>query len=275
MKTTEYTNYNDVEIVTLEQIFDENNNIVEDINYDEEGHQILKVINEYNQENQLVKQVQLDENNELIEEKNFTYLDGKPNEIHSHFPDGSTSTEKYLRNNDKVEIITEDEDGEFEGSLQHILNEKGLTKELIRTNFMNKVDTRLQYEYNEQGLLTQVTEQDAKGRFIRAYGYKYDASGNRITEDELNKKGKLTSRIVHKYENEKLISTITAASSKHFHYEGDKLIKEEQLNPDGSADIIEYEYQEERKLSEKHYNVPHGDNIAEGFLVLSKRYTYE
>lgn len=275
MKVTAYIQYTESEETKAHiAIYDENQLLIEDTDFDENGLQIHKTSYQYNSEQGITKMVQFDEQNELIQDIETVY-NGKDKQLNTiHFPDGSISFERYIKENNTLNIITEDEDGEFEGSILHILDENGLSKEIVRTNFMNKVDTRLLYEYDDRKQITKITEQDAKGHFLRANAYGYDESGNTITEDNLNKKGEIIARVLHKYENGNLISTQTANDSAYFIYENDLLIKEEKLNPDGSSDIITFEYTDGLISFEKHYSIPQGEEIIENFLIFTKRYEY-
>ena len=277
MKITEYTKYQEQEEVCsrIEEL-DSNHNIIEEIDFDESENQQLRITYEYNQKNKATLIIQYDEDNQLIEKKSISYNEeGKVELTTIEFPDGSLSKEKKVKEGNSITLITEDEDGEFEGSVQHILDEKGLTKELIRTNFMNKVDSRLQYEYDDNKNTRKVIEQDPKGRFMKAYAFSYDENGNRTIEEELNKKDKIVARTIHKYDGSHLISSKTADESVYFHYQEDHMIKEERFNPDGSSDIIKFEYNDNKIISEKHFNIPQGEATEDIFMIMSKRYEHQ
>ena len=277
MKITELTKYQDSEeIISRIEIRDEKGQISEEIDFNDDGQQLLRVTYKYNEKGQTFHITQYDEEDNWIEKKAISYNeDDKISSTIIEFPDGSITKESQQKEGNIITITTEDEDGEFEGSLEHTINEKGLTTKLVRTNFVGKVDSVLLYEYDEQGNTTKLVEQDAKGHFIRGFAYLYDENGNRIAEDEINKKGKTISRTIHKYEEERLKSTISASESTHFYYENDLLIKEETLQPDGSADVIVKEYDNTNILVEKHYSIPQGETPQDMFLMMSKRYLYE
>ncbi len=277
MKITEFTKHQEgEEIISKIETRDINNNITEEIDFDENGQQLLRITNGYNEKGKLLLITQYDEDNQLIEKKTIHYnSEGKEIGSETEFPDGSLTKEIHKIEGNSVTITTEDEDGEFEGSVQHILNDNHLTKELIRTNFMGKVDYRLKYEYDENQNTTKVIEQDPKGRFLKAYAYQYDENANRTIEEELDKKDRPVSRIIHKYDGNLLKSTITASESVHYHYENNQIIKEEILQPDGSADIIKRTFENNKIINEKQYSIPQGENTEEDFLIMEKRYLYE
>lgn len=277
MKKTVYTQFPDGEkIISKIEIRNPENLIIEETDFDEEGNQLLKVTYQYNQQKRPILVTQYDENNQLIEKKTIEYNEqGKEAGSLTEFPDGSISKEIYKKEGHSIIIKTEDEDGEFEGSMEHILDENDLIIERIRTNFMGKVDYRLKYEYDENQNTTKIIEQDPKGRFLKAYAYKYDENGNRIVEEELDKKDRPQSRIIHKYEGNLLKSTITASESVHYYYEDNQIVKEENLQPDGSAEIIVRTFENKQLKSEKYYTNPQGDNIDEDFLTFEKIYIYE
>lgn len=277
MKITELTKYRDSEdVISRIEIRDEKQNITEEIDFDDNGQQLLKTTYEYNSNGKPSCITQYDEDNQLIEKKTLEY-DSEDKEISSliEFPDGSLTKEIRKKEGNSITIKTEDEGGEFEGSVEHILDEKGLTKKLIRTNFMGKVDYRLAYEYDENKNTTKIIEQDPKGRFIKAFAYQYDENGNRIIEEEVDKKNRPLSRIIHKYEGSLLKSTVTASESTHYYYENNRVIKEETLQPDGSADIITRTFDGDKILNEKHFSIPQGEKTEEDFLTIEKRYQYE
>lgn len=277
MKITEYTSHQDADEITSRIAeHDEQGNITLEIDFDDNGQQLLKSTNTYDTDNRLITSTQFDEEEQFIEKKQFEYDEnGKLILTITDFPDGSISKESQKIEGQSRLIITEDEDGDFEGSVEYLMDENGLTKELIRTNFMNKVDSILVYEYDNKQQVTKVLEQDPKKRFIKAYVFYYDELGNRTIEEEQNKKGKPTSRTVHTYEGTHLISSKAAEGSVYYTYEDDLIVKEEQLSPDGSSDVIIYEYEDAKKTSEKHYSIPQGENTEEMFLVMAKRYLYE
>ncbi len=277
MKITEFTKQQgEEEIISRIEIRDQNNNITEEIDFDQNGKQLLRITNKYNEKSWLLTSTQHDENNQLIEEKTINYdSEGKEIGSETKFPDGSLTKEMHKIEGNSVTITTEDEDGEFEGSVQHILDENKLTKELIRTNFMGKVDYRLNYEYDNNQNTIKVIEQDPKGRFLKAYAYQYDENSNRTIEEELDKKNRPVSRIIHKYEGELLKSSITASEAIHYHYENNQIIKEETLQPDGSADIIRRTFENDKIINEKHYSIPQGESTEDDFLIFEKRYLYE
>lgn len=277
MKITEFTKYpGETEIISRIEIHDTNNNITEEIDFDEKGQQLLKITSSYNDIQKPITTSQFDEDNNLIEKKTIEYnSEGKEISSRIEFPDGSLTIETINKKGNSVIITTEDEDGEFEGSIEHILNNEDMTKELIRTNFMGKIDSRLVYEYDENKNTSKIIEQDPKGRFIKAYAYKYNEFGKKIIEEELDKKDRPLSRIIHKYEGNKIKSTITASETTHYYYENNNIIKEEVLQPDGSADIIVRTFDKDKLISEKQYSNPQGESLEEQFLSVEKRYLYE
>jgi len=142
MKISEFTKHRDAdEVLTRIETRDQNNNITEDIDFDDNGNQLLRTTYEYNNSGKVTSIAQYDEDNQLIEKNNIGFdEEGKVSSKIIEFPDGSLTKEIPTKKDNSVLITTEDEDGEFEGSLEHILDEKGMTKELIRTNFMGKID---------------------------------------------------------------------------------------------------------------------------------------
>ncbi len=277
MKITEFTKYRDQEEVTTRiETRDQNNNITEDIDFDEKGNQLVRTTYEFNDLGKATIITQYDEDNQLIEKNNTEYDEnGKVSSKIIEFPDGSLSKEIQTKKDNSILLSTEDEDGEFEGSLEHILDENGMTKELIRTNFMGKIDSRLIYEYDEQKNTTKIIEQEAKGHFIRGFAYQYDQNKNRTVEEEINKKGQPLSRIIHKYEGNILKSSVSTSESTYFYYEDGLLTKEENLLPDGSADVIVNKYENKIISLEKHYSIPQGESTQDEYLLLTKRYLYE
>jgi len=276
MKITTFTKYpNEEEIVSRIEIRDKSNNIIEEIDFDDNGQQILRITYEYDAEGKLLTSTQHDEDNQLIEKKTIHY-DTKGAKIGSEtvFPDNSITKEIIKKDGNTISIITEDEDGEFEGSEERILTENGLTKQLTQTNFMNKITALYEYEYDEKNQMIKAVEKDERKKFLKAYAFSYDEEGNKIVEEELNKKGKIINRVIHKYENNRICQTKAAEGTTNFYYENDSLLKEETLNPDGSADIIQYIYNNQQLIQEKHYNIPQGEETHEDFLQKQIRYEY-
>lgn len=277
MKITEFILYPEQEeSISRVQVLDDQKNIIEEIDFDESGNQLLKVCSQFNEFKKATEIIQYDEFNELIEKKNIEYnQEQKVESTIIEFPDGSLSKEIRVKEDNSVTIKTVNEDDEFEGSVQNILDSKDQVIEQIITNFMNKVDSRMFYEYNDKGETSKIIKKDPKGRFLKAYTFAYDESGNKIREEELNKKEQIIDRVIHQYEAQNLISSKSANESVYYQYENNELIKEEHLNPDGSSNIINFKHQNNQLISEKHYNVPQGNATEDSFLVLQKRYLYE
>ena len=277
MKITEYTQYRDGnEIITRIEERDSNNNIIEEIDFDQEGQQLIKSTYKYNKNNKAVEIIQFDEDNNLIEKKTIEYTDDeKEHSSVIEFPDASLTKEIRIINGNSTLIKTEDEDGEFEGSIEYISNNDKLVTEVIRTNFMNKIDSKVLYEYNEAKQNIKIIEKDGKGYFIKAYTFAYDENGNKIREEELDKKDRILDRKIFNYDTNRLISIKSASDSVYYHYDNKNIVKEERLNPDSSSDIVITDYDGDKIKTEKLYSIPHGETIEESFLSVSKRYIYE
>ena len=140
---------------------------------------------------------------------------------------------------------------------------------------MNKITAFYEYEYDEKDQMIKAVEKDDRKKFLKAYAFTYDNEGNKTVEEELNKKDKIISRIIHQYENDKIIKTKAAEGDTHFYYNNELLIKEETLYPDGSANVIVYSYNENKDITEeKHYDISQGNEIQEYFLQKQIRYEY-
>jgi len=63
--------------------------------------------------------------------------------------------------------------------------------------------------------------------------------------------------------------------SVYYQYNNNQVIKEEILNPDGSSDIINFEFEGDKVLNEKHFNIPQGEQTQDDFLIYTKRFLYE
>ncbi len=276
MKITEYTLFRDEEaVVSNISKYDSKGNLIEEIDYDDFGKSQSAIINQYNSDNQLIKVEQYGIDNEMIDVTEIIYSDGEISQKIISFPDDSKTFEHYRRSENSLEIVTEDEDGEFEGSVLRKLT-NGLTTELIRINFMKKQDSHLINEYNEKQQLIKVKELNAKGKLERAYAFKYDDYGNRICEDELDRKERLLSRTVHKFEEDRLLETQAPNYSIKIEYENKQPIKEMITNPDGSVDITNYKYNDNKqKIEEIVYQIPYGEAFDERFLAYTKRFVYE
>ena len=277
MKITEFTKYREGnENISRIEERDLNNNITEEFDFDQEGQLLIKSTYKYNDKNKVIEIAQFDEDNNLIEKKTIEFDDNNK-ELSSiiEFPDASLTKESRIIDGNSTLIKTEDEDGEFEGSVEYISNNEDLVTEVIRTNFMNKVDSKVFYEYNDIKQNVKVIEKDGKGYFIKAYSFAYDKNNNKIREEELDKKDRILDRKIFNYDADLLSSIKSASDSVYYHYKNNNIIKEERLNPDSSSDIVISDYEGDKIKTEKLYSIPHGETIEEGFLSVSKRYIYE
>ena len=99
MKITEFTKYRDSEeIISRIEIRDNKKNIIEEVDFDDNGQQLIKTTYEYNDKGQPVVVTQYDEDNLLIEKKKIEY-DSEGREIFNliEFPDGSITKETKKR----------------------------------------------------------------------------------------------------------------------------------------------------------------------------------
>ncbi len=276
MKITEYIQFRDEEeIISNISEYDSNGNLTEEVDYDDNGEQQSKIIHQYNTDNQIIRTEQYYTEDELIDITETLYSEGEIAQKIISFPDDSKTFEHYKRSENSLEIVTEDEDGEFEGStLRNFDN--GLTTELIRINFMKKKDSHLKYEYNDKQQLIKVRELNAKGKTEKAYAFKYDNFGNRICEDELDRKERLLNRTVHKFEEDRLLETQAPNYSLQIEYEDKRPIKETLINPDGSQDVTLYKYNSEhQKEQEIVYKIPYGEAFNKDFWAYTKRFKHE
>ncbi|MBN2667717.1 MAG: hypothetical protein JXR60_00695 [Bacteroidales bacterium] len=275
MTITEYSKYSDqAEFVSEIKIYDQLNRLIEEQQF-HEGELVHKTIQSYFEDGTLHRTKTWDEDGILIIDKENNYSDGQIQLVKSAFPDGSLNYEKHNYSTNQVEVISEDEDGEFDGKIIYDLNTKGQNIAVTRFNYLNKIDSKHLYEYNEQGLVSKIMEVDAKNKPIKGVAYAYNEAGKTTIEALLNRKEQVVDRMIHEYNDGLLIKTSSQERETRYEYENQHLISELQLHPDGSADIITYQYENNRLILEKHYQNPHGQAISEDYLILTKRFEYQ
>ncbi len=192
-------------ILIKHEEFDQNGNMLSRIFYDE-GTVSGKEIRQFNADNKVVNYKEFLSDTELSVESVFSYNnDGKliqEEKIFVH-AGGYKSFVKYAYNNDTEIILTEDEDGEFEGKIEKIYNSKKQLTESKTINEHGKIDTHFLLEYDDNERIIKKTELPSDTTNYQEIFYTYNTDNLVTAELTKNKKGKDLQKIIREYDEQK------------------------------------------------------------------------
>lgn len=237
------------------------------VEYDQNGNTIRE--EEYLGPNELQSRIlsTYDDQNRLIEQKQFTEEEGWADHriIHRNeagevektevrFPDGSISMifEKSNPDNRTTEVIEEDEEGELEGrEVNHLNENKQLALREI-FNFNNKLSEAFRYEYDDAGQLVRREQLDRKKKLVLYTLFEYDEKGQTIKRANYNRKNKLSDFLTIEYDEKGQVTrqNFSGQFSIVFEYDDQgNTILEERYRADGELEYqSRFEYNEEGKV---------------------------
>ncbi|MEZ5083812.1 MAG: hypothetical protein R2750_10235 [Bacteroidales bacterium] len=184
--------------------FDENQNIVCEIKYNEDGEVDEKNINKFDKKGNLIEELSYLTEDEIAEHKTYE-RDEKGNvvKIFKHYQDGEKDTINFIRDQAGkiLEKITIDSYNEEEA--REIIEYAG-EKVISRKEYeYDELVVEESYKYNEKGVLIELTrwtheDEDSKYKNI------YDDEGNIYKALKYNLKDKLISKAEYFYKDGKL-----------------------------------------------------------------------
>ncbi|OFX17996.1 MAG: hypothetical protein A2033_10310 [Bacteroidetes bacterium GWA2_31_9] len=208
------------EIVKSEVIYNENQDILSHINYDDFGNIETKIEFEFDEKGNCIKETNFYDEESISE--TITNVYNENNKIlksETEYGDGSISIKSVALNSDKTEQIieTHDEDGVLESKevnqyndgllvkqmvydednklVNETLNEFDENKNLIKRvekNYFEKTEFITNFEYNENHNLVKYQKLTPKGIILEKLFISYDDQ-NRVIEQ------KYSDRIIYKY----------------------------------------------------------------------------
>jgi hypothetical protein len=194
------------EFKSFQQEFDEQQNLLKEIEYSADGEIESSSAYKYNDQNKMVAEIHYFEEDEVGETINYKLdEEGKPVEIETTYGDSGKSIKKISRSGSLLTVKIVDEDGEAEGEemvkfdhkqrpieetqvdedgkiSQRSVYEYNDSDELVsRIDYgeNNEFHTKTTFEYNEDGKLVQSIQRTESGNLINSVLYEYDANGNR------------------------------------------------------------------------------------------------
>ncbi|MCF6341194.1 MAG: hypothetical protein L3J31_00120 [Bacteroidales bacterium] len=195
------------EFKSLQQEFDEQQNLLKEIEYASNGKTESASAYKYNDQNKMISEIHYFEEGEVGEAIHY-HLDeeGKPVEIETTYGDSGKSIKKIKRSERFISVKIIDEEGDNEGeetikfdNKQRPIEETHFDEEghvsqrsvyeydesdlvLSRIDYgeNNELLTKTTFAYNEGGKLIQSVQRSGSGNLINSVLYEYDENGNRI-----------------------------------------------------------------------------------------------
>ncbi|GAB4300321.1 MAG: hypothetical protein Kow0068_23630 [Marinilabiliales bacterium] len=184
--------------------YDENGNIVEDTTYESKNVIESKTLSKFDNNNRLVEEINYIADDELTEKINYSYDDqGKVTNVKITYADGSVSNKKYNYSQENTLIIDIiDEDEEYEGKEIRIYDDKGrIIEKTIYDEFEN-IDEKEKLEYNEKGEIIKRIEYNVDNEIEAIINYEYDESGNLIKYLKVTNDNEVIDKVLFKYDEQ-------------------------------------------------------------------------
>lgn len=189
------------EFKSLYQEFDENNNIIREVEYHSNGEIENASGYKYDADNRLIEEIHYFDEEEVGEIIRFKLDEkGRPLEIETTFADGGKSVKKITRTERRLNINTFDEENEFEGEECIMFNSDGKPVEEIHYDEDREIFQRTVFEYNEEGKLSKRTNYGNKNEFLVETLIDYDEHGHMAKQVQLNQKGKVVNTTFLEYD---------------------------------------------------------------------------
>jgi hypothetical protein len=162
--------------------YDEKDNIINILYYDEEGDYASKNEIKYNEKGEVTERISLNNKNKILSRIAFSV----PEEHHieeSEYDENNKLVSKTLMvfNKDGKEVTTRQTNpqGKLISAVQNTYDERGNVIQRVYKDFYSKT---IKYTYDENNLLTDQELYDDNGLLLRKNMYEYDDDGNIIAE---------------------------------------------------------------------------------------------
>jgi hypothetical protein len=250
--------------------YDENQNVLLSVSYNDDGSTGDKTISKYNNKGSIIEEINYLSEDEISEV--FTFKrddDDKITEIVVDYGDGVKSFKKYNRDSaeNSLTITITDDEGLFEGKEYYKLNSENKITEKVIYNDENKIEEKVVYIFDNNSKVINQKEFDGKNELLSETLFYYDDNNNLVKQITVNSKKEFTRSITFAYdENGNTIEQKISGQYliKYFYDEKNNLIKEERYYLNGLLDEqTEYEYDENNRL------------VMENNFVTKTRYDYE
>ena len=238
------------------QEFDEQQNLLKEVEFSSNGKMESSSAYKYNSQNKMIAEVHFFEEDEVGETIKY-HLDeeGKPLEIETVYGDSGKSIKKISRSGSLLTVKIVDEDGENEGEETVKFDAKKRPIEETHIDEDGNISRRSVYEYNESDQLISRIEYGEKNEFHTKTIFDYDKDGNMIQSVQRSEKGNLINSVLYDYdENKNQILLQNSHHSRRTSYDDkNRIINEETINRSNNLveGFTEYKYGDHGLLIEE------------------------
>lgn len=264
--------------------FDDKENIVEEIIYENENTLESKTEYRYDDQQRLIEKVVYLSENEVGEKFSYTYNENNQLATETqHYADGSQTVRIFNYSDSRITITINDEEGSLEGQEIKLLQNGKITEEITLDEDKNET-SHLYYTFNDAGLVESRIEKNAAGEVESLRKYFYNERNEMIELTELTGDGELISRRTFEYDefNRLVQENIDGYSVNYTYNENGKRSREEIINP---MQIIEsftdYEYEGDKVIRTVSCNKGNlmghdssGKSIRSAYLISKFEYYY-
>lgn len=171
---------NDLVVYKAINKYNENNQLIENKTYSEEGDLTGKTINLYNNEGNLIESNQYYED-KLIHKGKFNYNDNI-REINYYDEKGKLDLKQknIYKNKKLIENRSYDSDGNLTFLTKYIYDHSGNETEMISYNSLGNINQKIVSKYNNDNLIIESTDLYNDNETTKKYDYKLDSNKNWI-----------------------------------------------------------------------------------------------
>lgn len=162
--------------------YDEKDNIIGILTYDDDGEFVTKEQIEYNDKGSVTRRVTHDSKNALVSDLKFNYISDKQIEETSYDENAKPVSMTLITFNDEGKELSSVEtnmQGKLISSLVNVYDDRGNVVEKIYKDFYSK---RVRNEYDEHNRLISQEIFDNTGLLIKRNTYVFDEAGNVVAE---------------------------------------------------------------------------------------------
>jgi len=244
------------EFKSLLQEFDEQQNLLKEVEYSATGEIESSSEYKYNGQNKMIAEVHYFEEDEVGETIKY-HLDeeGKALEIETTYGDSGKSIKKISRTGRLLTVKIVDEDGESEGEETVKFDHKQRPVEETHIDEDGQVSQCSVYEYNNSGQVLSRIDYGEKNEFHTKTIFDYDKDGNRIRSVQRSEKGNLINSLLYEYDENR--NQVLLQNSHHLrrtaYDDKNRIISEETINRSNNLaeGFTEYTYGEHGLLIEE------------------------
>lgn len=169
------------EFLNYSETYNEQEQLIEEKEFDAEGNILGRATYTYSDKGVLQSRETYLEGNILNEKETFQYLEnGEIEKVELLYGGGGISRKFYAYSDGRVEISTQDDDGENEGSEVRILNANGDITERVVNDEEGKLESKKVARYDEHNNLVEIKIYGQDEELVEWQTFEYDSDQKEV-----------------------------------------------------------------------------------------------